>query len=132
MEEVPLRTKITSSRDAYNCVAPLMMDLGHEEFWVLMLNRANEVVNRVKISQGGVSGTVVDSKIIFRKALENKCSSIILSHNHPSSNKNPSQADLDITQKLKTAGKTLDIAVLDHIIVAGDSGFYSFADEGKL
>lgn len=132
LEEVPLRTKITSSRDAYNCVAPLMMDLGHEEFWILMLNRANEVINRVKISQGGVSGTVVDSKIIFRKALENKACSIILSHCHPSGNCRPSQADLNITQKIKTAGITLDIAVLDHIIVAADNGFYSFADEGKL
>ena len=132
LEEVPLRTKITSSRDAYNCVAPLMMDLGHEEFWVLMLNRANEVINRVRISQGGVSGTVVDSKIIFRKALENGASSLILSHSHPSGNTSPSQADLNITQKLKTAGKTLDIAVLDHIIVAADNGYFSFADEGKM
>lgn len=132
LEEVPLRTKITSSRDAYNIIAPVLIDIPHEEFWVLMLNRANQVINRVKISQGGVSGTVVDSKIIFRKALENGSSSLILVHNHPSGNQKPSQADIDVTKKIKTAGKTLDIAVLDHIIVAADSGFYSFADEGVL
>ena len=126
------RPLILSSKDGYNCIAPLLMDLDHEEFWILLLNRANKVISKEQISAGGVSGTVVDAKIIFRKTLETApASSIILCHNHPSGNIRPSQADIDITQKLKKAGETLDISVLDHLII-GENGYYSFADEGKL
>ena len=132
LEEVPLYTQIKGSKDAYNVIAPVLNDLPHEEFWVLMLNRANKVINRVKISQGGVSGTVVDNKVLFKAVLANSCSSIVLCHNHPSGNKKPSQADIDITKKLKAAGKVLDIVILDHIIVAADNGYYSFVDEGML
>lgn len=126
------KTTIKSSKDVHHLMVSILRDLAHEEFWVLMLNRANKVINRVKISQGGISGTVVDGKIIFRKALENKCSSIILCHNHPSGNLRPSQADIDVTKKLHAAGKVLDVSVLDHIIVGADMGYYSFADEGML
>ena len=108
------------------------MDLNHEEFWIILLNRANKVISKEQISTGGVSGTVVDAKIVFRKALETAlASSIILCHNHPSGNTQPSQADFDLTKKLKEAGATLDVLVLDHLIIA-ESGYYSFADEGKL
>lgn len=126
------RPQIKGSSDAWNLIAPLLMDLNHEEFWILLLNRANRVIGKEQISSGGVAGTVVDAKIIFRKALENgPASSIIMVHNHPSGNLKPSQADIDITKKLKRAGETLDINVLDHLIIAGSS-YFSFADEGLM
>ena len=125
------RPQMRSSRDAYNLIASILQDLQKEEFWILLLNRSNRFIGRVCISTGGVSGTVVDAKVIFKKAIESLASSVILCHNHPSGNLRPSQADIDITRKLKRAGESLDIAVLDHLIIA-DSGYYSFADEGKL
>ncbi len=131
LSDVKERPKVTSSRDAHNAIAPILMDLTHEEFWVLMLNRANEITRKVCISRGGVAGTVVDAKIVFKKALESMACSIILCHNHPSGNTKPSQADVNITEKLVKAGKTLDINVLDHLIIT-DRGFYSFADEGMM
>ena len=102
-----------------------------EEFNVLLLNRANRVLGIVNISKGGVSGTVVDNKLIFSAALLANASSIILSHSHPSGNVKPSQADIQITQKIKKASEFLDIAILDHLILTKAS-FYSFADDGKL
>jgi DNA repair protein RadC len=130
-EEVSKKTKITSSEDVYHCIQPYLTDLRHEEFWVLMLNRANEVIKTVSISKGGVSGTVADPKIIFQQALESLASAIILIHNHPSGNKQPSQADIKLTQQAKEGGKFLEIPVLDHLIYTED-GYYSFADEGRL
>jgi DNA repair protein RadC len=97
----------------------------------LLLNRANRITARERISTGGVSGTVVDAKIVFRKAVEGLASSVILCHNHPSGNLQPSQADLDLTRKLKQAGQVLDVCVLDHLIVA-EGGYTSFSDEGLL
>ncbi|MCP3928204.1 MAG: JAB domain-containing protein [Bacteroidetes bacterium] len=129
LSDIKERPKIQSSHDAYNVIAPLLMDLGHEEFWILLLNRNNRVTGRERISMGGTAGTVVDAKVIFRKALEGKASSIILLHNHPSGNLQPSKADIDITKKLKNAGTTIDISVLDHLIIS-EKGYYSFADEG--
>lgn len=131
LSDIKERPQIKSSRDAFNLIAPMLMDLQHEEFWILMMNRSNRVVSRECISTGGVSGTVVDAKIVFRKALEVLASSIILCHNHPSGNLKPSQADIDLTKKLKRAGSNLDISVLDHLIVS-ERGFYSFADEGLM
>lgn len=125
------RTRIGSSQDAFACVHALMADLIHEEFKVLLLNRNNRLLRVETISVGGVSGTVVDAKIIFKRALERNASSVILVHNHPSGNLTPSEADLKITSKLVEAGKNLDINVLDHLIVS-DRGYYSFADEGKI
>lgn len=125
------KTKITSSADAYNELKPVLTDKNHEEFWVLLLNRANRVIKKFQISQGGVSGTVADPKIIFKAALEALASGIILAHNHPSGNLNASQADLDLTKKLKEGGKMLDIQVLDHLILAGQK-YLSFADEGLI
>lgn len=122
---------LTSSADAYEAVLPLLGDLPHEEFVILMLNRANYIINKFKLSKGGVAGTVVDQKIVFKEALENLASGIILCHNHPSGNLKPSPEDLTITKKLKLAGDLLDIKVMDHIIVAGNN-YFSFADEGLI
>lgn len=131
LAQVSERPQIRGSSDAYAVVAPLMADLPHEEFWILLLNRANRVIGREQISSGGVSGTVVDAKLLFRKAIQGLACSVILCHNHPSGNLRPSQADLDLTAKLLEAGKTLDVVVLDHLIT-GDNQYYSFADEGKI
>ena len=131
LSDIKKRPKVCSSEDAYQLIAPILKDLPHEEFWVLLLNRSNRVISREKISMGGVSGTVVDAKVIFKKALDVLASSIILCHNHPSGNLQPSQADLEITKKLKRGGENLEISVLDHLIIA-EKGFYSFADEGTL
>ena len=125
------RTTITCSRDIYNLIRPNLMDLPHEEFWVILLNRANVVMRKTAISRGGVAGTVADPKMIFKEALEQLASSIILVHNHPSGNRNPSAADIQLTKKLKDAGHFLDLPILDHLIFA-ESEYYSFADEGML
>jgi DNA repair protein RadC len=124
-------TKITSSADVYNLFAIELAELQHEEFWILYLDRGNNVVDKSKISQGGVSGTVIDVRIIMKKAIEKLVSSLILVHNHPSQNLTPSKADIDITHKTNNAAALLDIKVLDHIIVAGNN-YTSFADEGIL
>ncbi|GAB3831532.1 RadC family protein [Hymenobacter jeollabukensis] len=125
------RVTITCSTDIYNLIRPNLQDLPHEEFWVIMLNRANVVMRQEKISSGGVAGTVADPKMIFKQALEKLASSIILVHNHPSGNRQPSAADIMLTKKLKEAGNFLDLPVLDHLIYT-DRGYYSFADEGIL
>ena len=129
--EVIFKNKISKSQDAFEIFHSLMGDLPYEEFWLLLLNRANRVVRKVKISEGGISGTVVDPKKIFQICLEQHATSIILGHNHPSGTVTPSEADNKITKKIKDCGLLLDVAVLDHIIV-GDDRFYSFADEGTL
>jgi len=126
-----VKLKITSSNDAYVVLLPKMQDLSTEEFWVLMLNRQNEIIDLKQISSGGVAGTVVDPKVIFKQALQALASGIILSHNHPSGNLKPSKADLAITKKLKAAGETLEINVLDHLIIS-EQGYYSSADEGIM
>jgi len=131
LSEIQDQPQITSSRDAYQHIAPHICDLNFEEFWIILLNRANRVILKRKISSGGVSGTVVDPKIIFQIALEKLASSIMLFHNHPSGNLKPSSSDLELTRKIKSAGKLLDISVLDHLIIA-DSGYFSFADEGLM
>jgi DNA repair protein RadC len=123
--------KVTSSRDAFEIFHSLIGDLPYEEFWMLILSKANKVLKKVRISEGGVSGTVVDPKKIYKIALDHHSSSLILGHNHPSGNIQPSEADHKITKKIKECGILLDIAVLDHIIV-GNELYYSFADEGSL
>lgn len=129
--EVLKKEKIGSSADAYDCMKPHLLDLPHEEFWILLLSRSNEVMKKVQISSGGVSGTVADPKIIFREALSQLSSAIILVHNHPSGNLNPSQADIALTKKIKEGGSYMDLPVLDHLIFT-NNGYYSFADEGLL
>ncbi len=125
------KTRITCSTDIYNFIKPQLLDLPHEEFWIILLNRANVVMKKESISSGGVAGTVADPKIIFKRALEHLASSVILVHNHPSGNTKPSAADIALTKKMKEAGQFLDLPVLDHIIFT-DSDYYSFADEGIL
>jgi DNA repair protein RadC len=127
-EEKP---KITSSKDAFDLLKGDMMDLPNEEFWVLLMNRANRVVKKKRVSEGGVSGTVADPKIIYKMALEELASGVIVAHNHPSGNLQASQSDLDLTKKLKEAGKFLEIQLLDHIIIANQK-YLSFADEGMI
>ena len=125
------KPKISSSRDAFELLSGDMMDLPHEEFWVLLLNRAHCVIRKKRISEGGVSGTVADPKIIFKMALEELASGIIVAHNHPSGNRTASQSDIDLTKKLKEAGKFLEVQLLDHLIICGQK-YFSFADEGMV
>lgn len=125
------RDKITSSNDAYELMKPNLMDIPHEEFWIIMLNRANQVIKKILISKGGIHGTVVDPRLVFKPAFEHLATSLILVHNHPSNSLNPSQADIDLTKKLVSAGQLMDIPILDHLIFT-DEGYYSFADEGKI
>lgn len=131
MANIREKPQITSSIEAYNVIAPILIDLPFEEFWILMLNRANRVIGRGRVSQGGVSSTSVDPKMVFSEPVKNLSSSIILFHNHPSGNLQASQADVNLTQKLVKAGEALEIAVLDHLIVS-ESGYFSFADEGLM
>ncbi len=125
------KKKISSSKDVSDIFRPKLADLSHEEFWILMLNRANLVLAEAMISRGGLAGTVADPKVIFERALASRASSIILVHNHPSGNRNPSEADRKLTKQLKNAGEFLDLPVLDHLIIAG-SGYFSFADDGLM
>lgn len=125
------RSKISTSNDAYQVIGPRLRDLSHEEFWILCLNRRNVVVSQEKISSGGVGATVVDPKLIFKHALTQLASQIILVHNHPSGGILPSEQDNLLTSKLVQAGKVLDIKVIDHLII-GDGQYYSYADEGKV
>lgn len=129
--ELLKRDKVTSSREAYDIMKSHFMDLPHEEFWVLMLNRANLLVKKELISKGGIAGTVVDAKIIFKTAVDNYASSIIVCHNHPSGNIHPSDADIRLTRTLHEAGKIMEIPLLDHLIIA-EKNYYSFGDEGLL
>ena len=125
------RPRITGSKDAYDLIKGELMDLPHEEFWVLLVNRAQRLIRKKRIGTGGVHGTVADPKIIFNHAIEEHASGIIVAHNHPSGNLTPSQQDIDLTRKLKEGGKLLEIQLLDHVIVGGKN-YYSFADEGVL
>ena len=123
--------KLTNSLEAVNIMQPLLGDLMHEEFWIIFLNRANGIIGKQQISKGGMSGTVADPRMIFKAALDQKAASIILCHNHPSGNNQPSAADVQLTKNISEGGKVLEITVLDHIIVT-QHGFYSFADEGLI
>lgn len=125
------RNKVTCSKDVYDYLKPHYLDLPHEEFGVLLLNRSNTIIRKEIISRGGVAGTVVDTKLIFKPALELLATSVILCHNHPSGNLKPSNEDIKITRKIKEAGILLDIPVQDHVIVT-DNGYYSFADEEMI
>jgi len=125
------KPKVVTSSDAASIFKPLLSDLPHEEFWVLLLNRNNLYIDKLMVSQGGLSGTVIDVRIILKMALENRACSIILCHNHPSGNLIPSEADKEITKKIKEAGKHMDIPVLDHLIIGNDA-YFSFADEGLI
>lgn len=125
------RVKITSSHVAYQILQKRLSDLPHEEFWVLILNRANQVIKEEYLSKGGISGTVVDVRLVCKSAIENNASSLVIAHNHPSGQLLPSEQDKKITKKLNEALQTFEISLLDHLII-GDQNYYSFADEGLL
>jgi DNA repair protein RadC len=128
-EDVIELTKITSSKAVFDVMQPIIGELPHEEFWVLFLNNSNKILFKTQLSKGGMTGTVVDVRIVFKIALEQNATSIILTHNHPSGKLLASDADIQITKKIKTVGQHLDISVLDHIIIT-ETGYYSFVDEG--
>ncbi|MDT0556895.1 RadC family protein [Patiriisocius hiemis] len=131
MEDALVRKKITSSSDAFALLQPLIGELAHEEFWIVYLNNSNKVLQTSQLSKGGITGTIVDVRLVYKTAIQLGAVGIILAHNHPSGTLKPSQSDLDLTSKLKTAGNSLDIKVLDHIIVT-QKAYFSFADNGTL
>ena len=131
LSETKELTKIGSSTDVCKLMQPLIGDLPHEEFWCLLLNNSNKVIYKFQLSKGGLTQTVVDIRMLFKNVLEHLATAIILVHNHPSGQLNPSMADKDITQKIKQAGTTLDIKLLDHLIITA-TNYLSFADEGIL
>ncbi|MDX1463722.1 MAG: JAB domain-containing protein, partial [Marinirhabdus sp.] len=115
----------------FRLLQPILGALTHEEFWIVYLDNSNNVIQTKQLSKGGITGTLVDSRIVFKNALLFGAVAVILAHNHPSGGLNPSQADIQLTQKLKTAGSQLDIKVLDHLIIT-ESAYFSFADEAML
>ncbi len=125
------RQTIQSSRQAFELLQPTLGDLNHEQFWVLYLNNANKILQKGPISKGGISGTVVDIRLLFREGFYCGATSIIIAHNHPSGNKSPSTADRKLTERVKNAGELLDIKVLDHLIVT-EQDYFSFADNNEL
>ncbi|NNE28696.1 MAG: DNA repair protein RadC [Saprospiraceae bacterium] len=129
--EASKNTLINKSQSCYDLLGPQLADLPHEEFWIILLNRANRVLTKECVSRGGISGTLVDAKIIFRRALASSASGVVLMHNHPSGNPKPSEMDIRLTRRLSQAGKLLDIKVWDHLIIAGE-GYTSFMDEGLM
>lgn len=130
-EEALERRKITSSGSVFEFMQPIIGELPHEEFWILYLNNSNKIIKSVQLSKGGITGTVVDVRLAFKEALQLGAVGIILVHNHPSGTLKPSQADIQLTKKLKTAGESLDIKVLDHLIIT-EKAYFSFADENML
>ncbi|WP_303811725.1 DNA repair protein RadC [Apibacter mensalis] len=131
LQQALKKEKISSSKDAYNILQPIIGDLMIEEFWVIYLSRSNKILSKEKISQGGITGTMVDNRLIFKHAIELNAVSLIISHNHPSGNIQPSNSDIQITHEIKKAGNLLNITLMDHLIVTQTS-FFSFADENLL
>ncbi|MBP6000982.1 MAG: DNA repair protein RadC [Flavobacterium sp.] len=128
-EEAVELKKITSSKAVFEIMQPIIGELPHEEFWVLYLNNSNKVIYKAQLSKGGITGTVVDIRLLFKMALEQNATAVLLTHNHPSGKLLASDADIQITKKIKEAGKTLEIHVLDHIIIT-ENGYLSFQDAG--
>ena len=130
-EELPKSTQITSSQTVFVLLHPLIGELPHEEFWIIYLNNSNKIISKEQLSKGGITGTIVDSRIIMKNAVRHGATALILAHNHPSGTLRPSESDKSVTKKLKMAGETLDIKILDHLIITQQS-YFSFADEGLL
>lgn len=122
---------VTSSRVVFDLLSPYLSDLRHEEFYIILVNRANKVIKIERIGMGGITGTVADIRLMFKSALDHLATGIILSHNHPSGQLRPSDADTQLTKNVKSAGKVLQIELLDHVIIAGNA-YFSYADEGML
>ncbi|MBU2652317.1 MAG: DNA repair protein RadC [Bacteroidetes bacterium] len=125
------RKAIHCSKDVFDILSGELSECLYEEFWILLLNRANKILNKVRLSEGGLSGTVADPRKIFKIAIEHQASSVILCHNHPSGNVKPSESDINLTKKIVTTGNIMDITILDHVII-GEREYYSFADENML
>lgn len=130
-EDSPVPQQIRSSKDIYNLMKPHLLDLNHEEFWIISLTRANRIIRKERISAGGTTQTVADPKIIFKKAMDHQAVNLIAIHNHPSGTTHPSKSDEELTEKLKKGGQLLDITLLDHLIFT-NNGYYSFTDEQAL
>lgn len=125
------RPRLGNSRDAFNVIAPLLTDLHHEEFWLLLLNRNHEVFARERLSTGGMAGTVVDIKLVLKTALDARAAAFVAIHNHPSGSLDPSPEDIALTKRLQQAGQIIDLPLIDHLIVS-ERGYYSFADHAML
>ena len=130
-QEIPEKVSIKSSADAYTVFLEHLSDLRTEEFWVIFLNQKNQIIYKSQISKGGITGTIVDVRVLFKIALEHFATSIIVAHNHPTGNLKPSEADLKITKNIKSAGEILNIKLADHLII-GENAFFSFQDQGLL
>lgn len=130
-QEVPEKSLIASSNDGYQILRKYLSDLRTEEFWAIFLNQSNRVLHFTQLTQGGINQSIVDVRILFKTALDHYATAVIIAHNHPSGNLKPSQEDLDITRKIKEAGKLLNIQLLDHLIVTQNS-YFSFSDDGLL
>ncbi len=130
-EEIVERSKVTSSQSIFEIMQPILGELSHEEFWIIYLNNANKVLSKSQLSKGGITGTVVDVRLVFKTAIEIGAVAVILVHNHPSGTLQPSEADKQITRKLKTGGEHLDIKILDHVIIT-ETDYFSFSDGGIL
>lgn len=131
IEKAELDPQMTSSQDIYHYMRPFLEDLNHEEFYLLLLNRANKIIKKILISKGGIAGAVVDIRLIFKPAMMNLASGIVVVHNHPSGSLKPSTQDISITNKIKEAGHLLDIKLLDHLIIS-QTGYFSFNDESLI
>lgn len=129
--EAMVRPKITSSKSVFNVMQPIIGDLPHEEFWIIYLNNSNKILSKQQLSKGGITGTLVDVRLVLKTALEVGAVALILVHNHPSGTLQPSDSDRKVTQKLKTAAQALDINVLDHLIIT-ENAYFSFADEALM
>ena len=130
-EEAMELTKITSSTKVFEVMQPILGDLHHEEFWMLLLNNSNKIIHKSALSKGGITGTLVDLRLLFKNALAFGAVSLILAHNHPSGTLKPSKADIEITKRIKNGAATLDLKLLDHLIIT-DKSYFSFADESIL
>ncbi len=131
LEEALLRPKITSSKKVFDIMQPIIGELNHEEFWILYLNNSNKIIYKNQLSSGGITSTLVDVRILFKKALELSSVAIILCHNHPSGSLKPSKSDLDLTKKIQEGGKSLDIKILDHLLIT-EKAYFSFADSNLI
>jgi len=130
-QEIPEKEKVTSVNDLYKIFSQYLSDLQTEEFWTIFLDQKNHVIYKTQISKGGISGTLVDVRVIFRIAIEHFATSVVVAHNHPTGNLTPSQPDISITRRIKEAGDLLDIKLLDHLII-GENSFFSFSEQGLL
>lgn len=131
LETTLIQPRILNSKDTFNLMQPIIGDLQHEEFWAVFLNNSNKVLSKYQISKGGLTSTIVDVRLLFKRALELASVGFVVCHNHPSGKINPSKLDIQLTQKIKQAGGTLDIKLLDHLIIT-KKAYFSFADEGQI